>query len=177
MFNGLFCLEFYSNEVKTYNFNLNDVLNTIRSPQCRHNTCSSQPPTAAFPSLLPSSQHQLRRGGDASSSHISHIFAAEQNVNDNCDPEIRNHRKLDWCGPARWWRCDIATIISFFKQKTSFLHVQNISLHTKHILFFIHLHPLDLGHCDTGHGCQASSWVVSRCPAAHKAAIMPRPQH
>ena len=56
--NGLLCLEFYSNEVKTYNFNLNDVLNTIRSPHCRHNTCSSQPPTAAFP---PPRHHSIRR--------------------------------------------------------------------------------------------------------------------
>ena len=136
----------------------------------------SHRPQPSLPS--PSSQHQLRRAGDASSSHISHIFAAEQNVNDNCDPEIRNHRKLDWCGPARWWwRGDIASIISFFKQKTSFLHVQNISLHTKHILSsYISIHSTS-ATATPGHCCQASSWVVSRCPAAHKAAILPRTQH
>ena len=159
----MLCLEFYSNEVKTYNFNLNDVLNTIRSPHCRHNTCSSQPPTAAFP---PPRHHSIRRlAGDASSSHISHIFAAEQNVNDNCDPEIRNHRKLEWCGPARWWRCDIASIISFFKQKTSFLHVQNISLHTKHILSsYIFIHSTS-DTATPGHRCQASSrWCQGARP-------------
>ena len=158
----MLCLEFYSNEVKTYNFNLNDVLNTIRSPHCRHNTCSSQPPTAAFP---PPRHHSIRRlAGDASSSHISHIFAAEQNVNDNCDPEIRNHRKLEWCGPAPWWRCDIASIISFFKQKTSFLHIQNISLVFIQNTSFLHTssstRPRTLRHQDTAVKHQAGGVKV-----------------